>query len=119
MNLNCKGNAYNVNDIAIALIVDKETVRRWIRTGKVKAVKHSNKGGFVILESDLMDCIRGTKYEKRFYDFKEIVCSESTNITMEFMLEKRFEQLQKRIMDELLNEREKVIKILKGYYGEY
>ena len=44
---------YNVKDIAEMLDANKETVRRWIRSGKLKANKTSNKDGNVVTEEDL------------------------------------------------------------------
>ena len=44
---------YNVNDISVILSVNPETVRRWIRDGKLKATQDSRKEGNVIFKKDL------------------------------------------------------------------
>lgn len=44
---------YNVNDISVILGVHPETVRRWIRDGKLKATQDSRKEGNIILKIDL------------------------------------------------------------------
>lgn len=44
---------YNVKEIAEMLKTNPETVRRWIRLGKLKADKQSRKGGNEITENNL------------------------------------------------------------------
>ncbi len=44
---------YNVRQISELLNVDTETVRRWIRTNKLKGTKTSKKTGFVVPEAEL------------------------------------------------------------------
>lgn len=44
---------YNVRQISELLNVDSETVRRWIRTDKLKGSKDSKKTGFVVSETEL------------------------------------------------------------------
>ena len=46
-------NSYTVKQVAELLNTNPETVRRWIRDGKLIADKNSNKGGNIILESSL------------------------------------------------------------------
>ena len=46
-------NTFTVQQVADILKTNPETVRRWIRSGKLKAEKTSNKTGNVILESSL------------------------------------------------------------------
>lgn len=56
---------YTVKDVAKRLEVSEETVRRWIRNGKLIAKRNSTKVGFKISEQDLNDFVKGTKYEER------------------------------------------------------
>lgn len=44
---------YTVKEIADMLNTNPETVRRWIRNGKLHAEKNSNKSGNIILETSL------------------------------------------------------------------
>ena len=54
---------YNVKDIAEMLDANEETVRRWIRSGKLKANKTSNKDGNVVTEEDLYKFLKNkSKY---------------------------------------------------------
>lgn len=46
---------YSVKDISEALGTNQETVRRWIRTGKLKASQNSKKDGNEISEKSLID----------------------------------------------------------------
>ncbi|WP_066647661.1 MULTISPECIES: helix-turn-helix domain-containing protein [Clostridia] len=51
---------YTVKEVAEMLDTNPETVRRWIRSGKLKAEKSSRKDGNVIQEDDLYKYLRGT-----------------------------------------------------------
>lgn len=51
---------YSVKEIAEMLGTNPETVRRWIRSGKLKAEKNSRKDGNVVQEDDLYKYLRGT-----------------------------------------------------------
>lgn len=52
--------SYSVKQIAEMLETNPETVRRWIRTGKLQAQKASNKDGNVIFENALKSFLRST-----------------------------------------------------------
>lgn len=51
---------YSVKEIAIMLHTDPETVRRWIRNGKLKADKQSNKEGMLVDENMLEAFLKKT-----------------------------------------------------------
>lgn len=51
---------YSVKDIADMLQTNPETVRRWIRNGKLKADQTSRKDGNVVREDDLYKYLRST-----------------------------------------------------------
>ena len=51
---------YSVKQIAEMLNTNPETVRRWIRNKKLKAVQESRKGGNVVTEAELERFIRET-----------------------------------------------------------
>jgi excisionase family DNA binding protein len=48
---------YNTKEIAELLNINEETVRRWIRSGKLKAERSSKKQGNVVYEEDLFEFI--------------------------------------------------------------
>jgi hypothetical protein len=49
---------YSVKQISEMLETNPETVRRWIRTGKLKAQKESNKDGNIISQAELVAFIK-------------------------------------------------------------
>ena len=49
---------YNVAEIAKLLNVNKETVRRWIRSGQLKSTQKSKRDGNVINELDLFEFVQ-------------------------------------------------------------
>lgn len=51
---------YTVRDISKMLGKNPETVRRWIRDGKLKAGQDSRKGGNYVTEAELQKFLRGT-----------------------------------------------------------
>ena len=56
---------YNTKEISDLLGVDNETVRRWIRSGELKAEQSSRKQGNIVYEKDLFDFISDKpKYKK-------------------------------------------------------
>lgn len=56
---------YSVKDIAEMLNTNPETVRRWIRDGKLKAVQSSRKEGNIVEEGELQKFLAATpKYAK-------------------------------------------------------
>lgn len=56
---------YTVKQIAEQLNTNQETVRRWIRSGKLKAVQHSKKGGNIISENEFKNFLKmNPKYAK-------------------------------------------------------
>lgn len=64
---------YSVKDIADLLLIDSETVRKWIREKKINAIKQgSRKDGYLITGSDFLNFLNfNPKYArriKRIYD---------------------------------------------------
>ena len=57
-------NFLTVEEIALMIDVKKETVRRWIRSGELKATKHSKKEGYKISEESLYDYLQRTRKTK-------------------------------------------------------
>ena len=46
---------YSVKDVAEVMNVNEETVRRWIRSGRLKCSRKRGRGGNKIMESNLID----------------------------------------------------------------
>ena len=65
---------YNVIEIANLLSVDGETVRRYIRSGMLKATQTSKKTGYVVDELDLLGFIK-TKPK-----YRRMMCSQDGSI---------------------------------------
>ena len=53
-------NSYSVKQVADMLKTNPETVRRWIRAGKLVAHQDSRKGGNIIYESALQEFVKST-----------------------------------------------------------
>ena len=65
-----------VREVAALLEVNNETVRRWIRTGRLHADKDSNKEGNYICYDAFMDFLDDNpKYSAIYYAKKEIYTS--------------------------------------------
>lgn len=65
-----------VREVASLLEVNNETVRRWIRTGHLKADKDSNKEGSYICYNAFMEFLdENPKYSAIYYAKKEIYTS--------------------------------------------
>ena len=52
--------SYSVKQVADLLKTNPETVRRWIRSGKLAAQQDSRKGGNIIYESALQEFVKST-----------------------------------------------------------
>lgn len=53
-------NSYTVFDVAKLVGKNPETVRRWIRSGKLRAAQSSRKDGNVVMEADLYRFLRSS-----------------------------------------------------------
>jgi DeoR/GlpR family transcriptional regulator of sugar metabolism len=68
-------NTYTVKDVAEKFSVSQETVRRWIRSGKLHARLDSRKNGATITEFDLQEFYRQVpKYSRRE---TELMCDKT------------------------------------------
>lgn len=56
---------YSVEAIALLLNVNNETVRRWVRSGKLKASMTSKKSGYIIEERDLNEFLNNAKRNRK------------------------------------------------------
>ena len=72
-----------INEVSELLSVNAETVRRWIRTGKLKAQCESKKSGYVIFEKDLNEFL-----EKRPKYAWAKICSIDASIDWDHLEDK-------------------------------
>lgn len=63
--------SYTVKNISNILDVNEETVRRWIRTGKLHSTIDSKKKGHIVEDSDFKEFVYNKpKYLKRYRKYK-------------------------------------------------
>lgn len=63
---------YNVKYVSKMFGVSEETVRRWIRNGKLKASINSRKKGYIVNKDNLNEFVSNNlKYKKRYEAFIE------------------------------------------------
>ena len=94
---------YKVDEIAERTNTNRETVRRWIRSGKLKSsMRASNKEGHVINEQDLYTFLRAhPKYLKSFensIDIPDIKYTDELQLELGMLMAKR-DILYERICD--------------------
>ena len=61
--------SYNVSEVSNLLNVNKETVRRWIRLGKLKAERRLGRGGNCITSDAIDTMLKMPGFEKIHTDF--------------------------------------------------
>ena len=100
---------YNVAEIAKLLNVNKETVRRWIRSGQLKSTQKSKKDGNVVDEVDLFEFVQ-TKPK-----YRNMVCVPELQISNTYISEELNYLLNDLIYerDKLNDEINKIQKIIK------
>ena len=100
---------YSVAEIAKLLNVNKETVRRWIRSGQLKSTQKSKRDGNVIDEFDLFEFVQTKpKYRNMVgvpkLQINNTIIKEDLNYLLNDLIYER---------DKLNNEINKIQKILK------
>ena len=100
---------YSVAEIAKLLNVNKETVRRWIRSGQLKSTKKSKKDGNVIDELDLFEFVQTKPKYRNMVGVPEVqisntYISEELNYLLNDLIYER---------DKLNDEINKIQKIIK------
>ena len=100
---------YSVAEIAKLLNVNKETVRRWIRSGQLKSTKKSRRDGNVIDELDLFEFVQTKPKYRNMVGVPELqisntYISEELNYLLNDLIYER---------DKLNDEINKVQKIIK------
>lgn len=87
---------YSVKEIANLISVNEETVRRWIREGKLKSTIISKKTGNSIKESDLYEFLNTIPRYRLLFEIKEPKIDEIYNGKLH------------ELLDELILERDKI-----------
>ena len=100
---------YSVAEIAKLLNVNKETVRRWIRSGQLKSTQKSKRDGNVIDELDLFEFVQTKPKYRNMVGVPEvqisnIYISEELNYLLNNLIYER---------DKLNDEINKIQKIIK------
>ena len=100
---------YTVAEIAKLLNVNKETVRRWIRSGQLKSTKKSKRDGNVIDELDLFEFVQTKPKYRNMVGVPEVqisntYISEELNCLLNDLIYER---------DKLNDEINKIQKIIK------
>lgn len=100
---------YSVAEIAKLLNVNKETVRRWIRSGQLKSTKKSKRDGNVIDELDLFEFVQTKPKYRNMVGVPEVqisntYISEELNYLLNDLIYER---------DKLNDEINKIQKIIK------
>lgn len=67
-----ESSGYSVTDISKKLDVCEETVRRWIKSGKLKAILNYRRDGYLVTEKDLNKFITNRKEELSGYSVMDI-----------------------------------------------
>lgn len=90
------GNIYTVKSIADEFGIHEETVRRWIRDGKLVAQKANNRCGYFVTEEDLDAFCEANDY---YYDEEENTeeIEREDEITDDDILDELLRQNQKQI----------------------
>ena len=97
---------YSTKEISELFGVDNETVRRWIRTGELKAEQSSRKRGNIVYEKDLLDFI----YDKPKY--KNMISSKIQPINNTFLLNDLLNDLiiQRDLLNDYITKVQSLIK---------
>ncbi len=95
---------YTVAQIAKKLSVDEETVRRWIRSGKIKSNMASKKKGYLITHDELSSfVIKYPKYHKESIEFENDPYLEGLSKLLDNLMAERARLDEKiNIIEELL-----------------
>jgi excisionase family DNA binding protein len=80
---------YSIEAIALLLNVNNETVRRWVRSGKLKARMVSKKSGYVIEEQDLKEFLNNSKKNKSKCSYGEDLHTERLISELKRLIQER------------------------------
>lgn len=102
---------YSVKEVADFLEVDEETVRRWIRSGRLEAeLDHGKKGGYKIKRSHLMTFMSiNTKYRKFYNDYN---CTDESQTSTKNRIDNYIDRLENLIVE--LREEINILKTIRN-----
>ena len=97
---------YTISDIAKKLSINEETVRRWVRSGKLTGTRMSKKGGFKVSEFDFTNFLtEHPKYIRRYEGVLErdvieayMSARNELKVQLKLLLDEKSE-LEKRIAE--------------------
>ena len=101
-------NTYSVAEIAKLLNVNKETVRRWIRSGQLKSTQKSKRDGNVIDELDLFEFAQTKPKYRNMVGVPELQTNNAYSEELNYLLN---DLIYER--DKLNDEINKIQKLLK------
>ena len=99
---------YSVAEIAKLLNVNKETVRRWIRSGQLKSTQKSKRDGNVIDELDLFEFVQAKPKYRNMVGVPELQINNTYSEELNYLLN---DLIYER--DKLNDEINKIQKLLK------
>lgn len=76
---------YSTGFVASMLSIDSETVRRWIRNGRLKASIDSRKGGYLISEDDFKEFLDHNHKYAEIYNLKKGESTMNENNVNQFI----------------------------------
>lgn len=77
---------YSVAEIAKLLNVNKETVRRWIRSGQLKSTQKSRKNGNVVDELDLFEFVQTKPQYRNVVGVPELQINDTYSEELDYLL---------------------------------
>ena len=91
-------NSYSVKELAELFSVSEETIRRWIRSRRLKAEQSSKKQGNIVYEDDLFKFISDNP------KYKKIFKAKNKNIDNQFSLKDLLKDLiiQRKLLDDYI-----------------
>ena len=102
---------YSVAEIAKLLNVNKETVRRWIRSGQLKSTQKSKRDGNVIDELDLFEFVQTKPKYRNMVGVPEVqISNTSISEELNYLLNDLIYERDK--LNDEINKIQKIIKEL-------
>lgn len=101
---------YSVAEIAKLLNVNKETVRRWIRSGQLKSIQKSKRDGNVIDELDLFEFVQTKPKYRNMVGVPELQINNTYSEELNYLLNDLIYEYDK--LNDEINKLQKILKEL-------